>query len=664
MGMASVNQCHRSVRSGGAATISTHSRVVSRLAAVAAGAMLVTLGACVGRSPVNPDAGTADQRAAGSLSPVDVRFAEIRDRFGGGCGKSIVGLSASGQPFTACFDPVQPPSPAVMRAVEQAMRQFLAENPQFNIQTGWRADASGAPISPNVPINLTWSFVPDGVVVDNGPGGAQGSSLFSTLDGQFADQGGRQVWIAQFQSAFDRWAQYTGTRFTRVRFNNTDADDGASWGTGSAVGARGDIRIAMRPIDGERGILAFNFFPPNGDMVLDSGENWANGATFLALRNVVAHELGHGLGLRHTCPANQTKLMEPFLSLSYDGPQLDDIRAVQNLYGDALESNNTIGSARRLGNMTATSTFNPSRPPGPPLPLGTATGISIASDNDFFRVTTATPLVINASATPVGTRYLDLPQNPDGSCPTEGTNTDAIALAILNLDVFNSAGTILINRSAGAAGAPAQLQGLLLSPPGDWLIRVTGTAFQGPQLYDLLVSGVAVPVLAASVNQFPDRIRLTWTSVPSVLQYRLFRSAVNDRTAATQIATAGPGAVSFDDLQAVPDIQLFYWIEAVVGISPVSRPMAGPSVGSFSQQPTCRPDYNADGFLNPDDLTDFITDYFTVPPVAGPGGYSIPCGSFAQPPYDAVGFKVDINDDCQVNTDDLSDFITLFFLGC
>ena len=75
---------------------------------------------------------------------------------------------------------------------------------------------------------------------------------------------------------------------------------------------------------------------------------------------------------------------------------------------------------------------------------------------------------------------------------------------------------------------------------------------------------------------------------------------------------------------------------------------------------TCIVDYNADGQVNPDDLGDFITDYFTPPPVPGPGGYAIPCPDL-DPPYDA-GFRTDYTHDCLVNPDDLGDYVTQYFI--
>ena len=58
--------------------------------------------------------------------------------------------------------------------------------------------------------------------------------------------------------------------------------------------------------------------------------------------------------------------------------------------------------------------------------------------------------------------------------------------------------------------------------------------------------------------------------------------------------------------------------------------------------PSCPPDINGDGVLNPDDLSDYIGCYFSEPPCT----------------------YADYNHDGVVNPDDLSDYIGAFFDGC
>ncbi len=83
--------------------------------------------------------------------------------------------------------------------------------------------------------------------------------------------------------------------------------------------------------------------------------------------------------------------------------------------------------------------------------------------------------------------------------------------------------------------------------------------------------------------------------------------------------------------------------------------------------PSCPVEYNGDGVLNPDDLGDFITDYFTEPPIPGPGGYAVACPG-NEPPYDAgyrAAFTPDMSGQCNPPfPDNLGDYITRYFESC
>ena len=82
-----------------------------------------------------------------------------------------------------------------------------------------------------------------------------------------------------------------------------------------------------------------------------------------------------------------------------------------------------------------------------------------------------------------------------------------------------------------------------------------------------------------------------------------------------------------------------------------------------------RLDYTPDGTVNSDDLGDYITDFFTAPPVAGPGGYAIGCVGNAAPYADGykAAFTIDAAGQCnEPNSDNLGDYITEYFsdVGC
>jgi subtilisin-like proprotein convertase family protein len=108
---------------------------------------------------------------------------------------------------------------------------------------------------------------------------------------------------------------------------------------------------------------------------------------------------------------------------------------------------------------------------------------------------------------------------------------------------------------------------------------------------------------------------------------------------------------------------------------------------------TCATDYNRDNFVNLDDLGDFITDYYTAPPIPGgiqpnaptyPAqalGFGIPCPNAPDAPApfspDAyrqfgyrVGYSADASNACPLspgqtfpNLDNLGDFITTYYAG-
>ena len=163
----------------------------------------------------------------------------------------------------------------------------------------WSSTASGRTGSYGDPITLTWSFVPDGTTIsDEGP-----SDLISFLDHTFGAGPGdtdltRRPWFASFEQSFDRWGQLGG-----ITFVYEPNDDGVSHATSSGqLGIRGDVRIGGVYIDGPSSVLAYNFFPNNGDMVLDTGDAsfYSNSSNnFRRLRNVVMHEHGHGMGINH-----------------------------------------------------------------------------------------------------------------------------------------------------------------------------------------------------------------------------------------------------------------------------------------------------------------------------------------------------------------------------
>ncbi|MEM9556404.1 MAG: matrixin family metalloprotease [Acidobacteriota bacterium] len=345
----------------------------------------------------------------------------------------------------------------------------------FNDADRWSVTATdGAGLGQGDPTTLTWSIVPDGTSIFGYNGEPTSpSNLRAFLNSIYGSQA---VWLPIFQGVFDRWSELNG-----VSYVYEPNDDGSPWTStniaAGQLGVRGDVRISGHFIDGNSNVLAYNFFPNFGDMVLDTGDNTytntSNGS--LILRNILAHEHGHGLGLFHVCPVSQTKLMEPFLSTAFDGPQFDDILATNRGYGDNLESNDTVGTSTSLGSIAS----------GSGVVVG-AVSIDDNSDGDVYAFGVSGASSLDVSLTPVGGTYLSGPQNPNGSC-SPGSNYNAGDNQNLRFDVIASNGsTVLASVDAVGAGSTETLSGLALSGAGTYYIDVAGPNNEA-QLYELAI---------------------------------------------------------------------------------------------------------------------------------------------------------------------------------
>jgi Ca2+-binding RTX toxin-like protein len=269
-------------------------------------------------------------------------------------------------------------------------------------------------------------------------------------------------------------------------------DDGAPFPSSPGVlDVRGDIRIGGHPIDGNSGVLAYNFYPSTGDMVLDTTDNFYNTTTndSLRLRNVIAHEHGHGLGLAHTCPINQTKLMEPFLTLSFDGPQFDDILGAQRWYGDFYEASEAVGGASDLGFLPTENATNLEQ-------------LSINEDSDVFRFTVGTNQKVTVSITPPAVSpYRQGPQASDGTCTT-GTLFDPTTVQDLSLDILDRDGeTVLATANRNGAGEGESVANVSLpNNGGPFYVRILGDTSNNAQSYDLTLTVQSAAITACDCD--------------------------------------------------------------------------------------------------------------------------------------------------------------------
>lgn len=441
-------------------------------------------------------------------------------------------LAAMGAPVVACF--AEGTDPRYIEAISRFLdlQNQIYFGPDYYLGSRWPGTAGQ-------PRALTWSFVPDGLSITPGSGEPTApSDLFAQMDAAFASQGGRTVWISRFQQVFDRYTQITGITYTRIRHNNNDWDDGAAWGSAGSA-SRGDIRIAMHPIDGQGDVLGYNYYPSNGDMVLDSADvqffaSSTNQHRFL--RNLVAHEHGHGLGLQHVCSADSLILMEPLISTAYDGPRQDDIRGLHRHYGGPGEPNSTAATARGLGLLISGSPITAGTVPSPLTGANdpNAANCSIYGDGDTdwysFSVDTATTL--NVTVTPVGSTYDNSAQQANGSCVTT-TSINALTVADLAVAVYATNGTtVLASANLAAAGQQETLTGVVLPAAGTYYVRVTEEgAPSGSQLYRLTLT--AVCPTAPVIQQHPasqtvyngDNVTLTVVAT-NALAYRWYKNGV------------------------------------------------------------------------------------------------------------------------------------------
>ncbi len=382
---------------------------------------------------------------------------------------------------------------------------------QFGDADRWSATATnGGGLGQGDPMTLTWSIVPDGTSIFgyNGEPTAP-SNLRARLNQIYGSQA---VWLPIFEGVFDRWSSLNG-----VNYVYEPNDDGSAWTStniaAGQLGVRGDVRISGHFIDGNSNVLAYNFFPNFGDMVIDTADNTYNNTATnsLVLRNILAHEHGHGLGLSHVCPVNQTKLMEPFLATAFDGPQFDDILATNRGYGDSFEHNDTPGTATNLGSIATGGSVN----------LDTRS-VDDNSDPDLYEFTVGSNTNATVSVTPNGSTYLSGPQNANGSC-SAGTNYNALDNQNLVLEILDSNGsTVLASANSTGAGSAETLTNIALPGAGSYFVDVSGGSNEA-QLYELALSvgstGGGGNLAAANVttDEIIRTVNLTGFTTPRVV---------------------------------------------------------------------------------------------------------------------------------------------------
>jgi len=361
------------------------------------------------------------------------------------------------------------------------------------------------------PVTLTWSIVPDGTIIPGNEVGGEATNGPSNLrawlaglyGGSATGPAADQPWFPLFEAIFDNIAEKTGLRYV-YEPNDDGWDPVAMTGTAlsgttsgrGVLGVRGDVRIAGHTLDGNSNVLAYNYFPDFSDMVIDTSDNFFNitSGNSLRLRNVLEHEHGHGLGLQHVCPLDNTKLMEPFVNLGFTGFQFDDIYTAQRLYGDPREVNGSDRDNDVLARAAPLAT-----PVNVPFVSGWL-GIDGDADVDCFRFDVAAGTQLTVRVTPSSASYLEGEQNLiTGNC-TAGTAFDSSVLQDLWFEVIDSdQTTVLATAASQPAGQEEAVENLIISQADTYYVRVRGSGVDINQLYQLEVA-VSAPSVALQVT--------------------------------------------------------------------------------------------------------------------------------------------------------------------
>ena len=315
--------------------------------------------------------------------------------------------------------------------------------------------------------------------------------------------GGQSVWQPLFQQVFDRWSSISGLSYVYEPNDDGATITSSSFPTG-VLGTRADLRIGGKTLDGNSGVLAYNYFPNVGEMVFDTNDTFYNTVTTnsLRLRNVTAHEHGHGMGMPHNRSNNAAFLMEPTFSASFDGPQYHDILAAQRMYGDVHEKsfaglgNDVSTRATSLGSVAYMTPKTIGQSAKTLVVAPTATdfvSIDDTNDTDWYSFAVSAIGHLNVHLEALGFLYNITVQSGNGATPFDTKSRSDLSLAL-----FTENGTTQL--------ASANLNGLgrneslffTLNSAGTYLLRITGadnadSIALDAQFYGLTMNFAPVP---------------------------------------------------------------------------------------------------------------------------------------------------------------------------
>jgi hypothetical protein len=216
-----------------------------------------------------------------------------------------------------------------------------------------------------------------------------------------------------------------------------------------------------------------------------------------ALRNLMIHETGHGVGLGHADNTGVHAVMEGGLRTDIWGLQFDDIYALNRQYGDPFEQNggnDAAGTATELGNLTLGSSISRGRDAVDSVVEqfdDDWIGIDGSRDADWFEFTTTTPGSVDVQMTPIGPSYASEQQG--------NFNAAAQSDLLLQLYAVSPTLTLLQFENKTGLGGVEKIGARYLSEPANFLVRVRGSQDLN-QFYQLDISMNAAPSAGASAD--------------------------------------------------------------------------------------------------------------------------------------------------------------------
>lgn len=223
--------------------------------------------------------------------------------------------------------------------------------------------------------NVTASFMPDGTLVYT----PYTTNLFVTYDPRYATV----KWQKEFARALQSWAAVTPLNFRLI------PDDGSNSGASGLIQGDtrfGDTRMGAFSTGTAGSYLAYAYYPygsttKGGDLFLNSWEVFKIG-TSIDLYSVVAHEVGHTIGLGHS--TTYPSVMYSTVTGVYPNLTSDDIAGIQAIYGprkpdfyDAQAANNSAATATPL-TLSQEGSFD------------LVADLSSVADIDYYRITVPT----------------------------------------------------------------------------------------------------------------------------------------------------------------------------------------------------------------------------------------------------------------------------------